>query len=633
MPSCDPALNYAIQMAPQGRGYALFNPQPLRRGNGLVRDPRVEIGDLGYVSDGSFHLLFNVHRRPDDPLQIHGVPAGFRPLERNARLIEYHDRPCPRVMHSNERLATELGAGVSVEGVGGASINWTLERERGATLAYFDKHDVWDAQNKDYYKQYFRSNYKSWVEFVRLLGINRTLKDLVLVTGCDRTRAWATLFSESRTVDARVSLEVQTAVGPGLSLTCSVKWGTSHTFPSLSGPSAAELSSSAQALIGDPEDGDSAGPDLDPSHVTADQCMFIRGWQARSLFRITDLKAAAGYYDPGTHQDTDDADTPMAVEGEVCQNLVEDTIEQSHNTSETLLSLALEAVENNCESRPDDDIILMHDDELELYLPDPAKMEWSSIESVRHYLDRRFRECPPELLPGSAQRPPRRESNAVDGLLDEHSLCSSEEGGLWGSLLSSLSRVDRMVFGLNRWTGPKQAFIIPMKMEIDVMPILAGEKLGPSPLWFVREGGGLGVPVVDKVPPIWNGGQESLKVGLLAEQTAGIKITWPGYQQWKSQSWRGSPDCSFTHLADLVTREVRAFLSEHDSSLGNIGTQSKYVIGTRPGEISAPDVILLGIVSVRGGGRVMPILQLREDFEFASPREGNISNQELPGGP
>ncbi|KZV68392.1 hypothetical protein PENSPDRAFT_17215 [Peniophora sp. CONT] len=396
MPSHDPALLYAIQMAPQGRGYALFNPQPLRRGNELVRDPCVDIGDVGYISDGSFHLLFNVHRQSHDPLQIHGVPRGFRPLERNGSLIEYHLRPCPRVMHSSEEFATELGAGVSVEGVDGPSITWTLERERGATLAYFDRHEVWNAQNKESYKQYFRSNYKSWVDFLRSLGIDRTLRDLILVTGCDRTRAWATMFSESRTVAGRVSLEVRTTVGPSISLTASVRWGTSHTFPSLSGPSADELSSSTRALLANT--GDNAATVPHTGGVTADQCMFVRGWQGRSLFRIAELKAAAGPYDPGAYEDPDESeDDKMFVvldsDEEDSQNrIVEDILQSSQNTSETVLSIALDAIANvsdtvvlilragdNSQHRHHDDgILLMHDDELAAQLPGPGEMEVST---------------------------------------------------------------------------------------------------------------------------------------------------------------------------------------------------------------------------------------------------------------
>ncbi|KZV64438.1 hypothetical protein PENSPDRAFT_757255 [Peniophora sp. CONT] len=401
MPAHDPAFTYAVQMTPQGRGYALFNPEPLRRGRERVRDPCVDIGDVGYVSEGSFHLLFNIHRAQDDPLQIHGVPGGFQRLERREALIEYQPRDCPRVMHSGERSATELGAGVTIDGLGGASMSWSLERERGATLAYFDKHEIWNAQNKESYKRYFRTHYKSWVEFLRSLDIDRSLKDLILVTGCDRTRAWATMLCESRATDARVSLEVQTTVGPHISLTGSVKWRTSHTFPALSGPSAAELSSSAaQALSTSPSDNTS--PYTGFPDVVADQCMFIRGWQGRGLFGIAELKAGAGPHVVPSADEQDDDDRPRVDadihDSDEADDVMEEVLGSPANTSETVLSSALKIIADRYAPCCDDDILLMHDDELALHLPNPANAEWDSVEKARSYLEDHFRVSPPESL-------------------------------------------------------------------------------------------------------------------------------------------------------------------------------------------------------------------------------------------
>ena len=49
-----PAESYALQMMPQGQGHPLYDPYPGRhisdRSGEFVRKPRVEIGDVGYVS-------------------------------------------------------------------------------------------------------------------------------------------------------------------------------------------------------------------------------------------------------------------------------------------------------------------------------------------------------------------------------------------------------------------------------------------------------------------------------------------------------------------------------------------------------------------------------------------------------
>lgn len=112
---------YAIQMAAQGRGHALFDPYPGEHGQSsesttstYVRNPCVEIGDVGHVVQGSFRLLFNIHREADDELQILGVPAGFERLERREHLIDRRSRPFPRLMHSSSSVATDISAEVSV---------------------------------------------------------------------------------------------------------------------------------------------------------------------------------------------------------------------------------------------------------------------------------------------------------------------------------------------------------------------------------------------------------------------------------------------------------------------------------------------------------------------------------------
>lgn len=107
---------YAIQMAVQGRGHALFDAYPGRHGGDLgetVRNPHVQIGDVGYVYKGSFRLLFNIHRSADDPLQIHGVPEGFEPLPRRPNMIDHRLRPYPRMIHSSSKFASDITAAAS----------------------------------------------------------------------------------------------------------------------------------------------------------------------------------------------------------------------------------------------------------------------------------------------------------------------------------------------------------------------------------------------------------------------------------------------------------------------------------------------------------------------------------------
>ena len=75
---------YAQQLFHHRYGYPLWMPE---------YDPRlgeVEIGDVGYVSEGAFIRLFNAMRPADDPLNADGVPDGFVMLVPNPRLLKCH---------------------------------------------------------------------------------------------------------------------------------------------------------------------------------------------------------------------------------------------------------------------------------------------------------------------------------------------------------------------------------------------------------------------------------------------------------------------------------------------------------------------------------------------------------------
>lgn len=50
--------------------------------------------------------------------------------------------------------------------------------------------------------------------FVRQLGLEVAVEDLILVTGCDRTRSWTNVAFLGSQVDARVSFGVKVVDGP-----------------------------------------------------------------------------------------------------------------------------------------------------------------------------------------------------------------------------------------------------------------------------------------------------------------------------------------------------------------------------------------------------------------------------------
>ncbi|VDC06277.1 unnamed protein product [Peniophora sp. CBMAI 1063] len=136
-------------------------------------------------------------------------------------------------------------------------------------------------------------------------------------------------------------------------------------------------------------------------------------------------------------------------------------------------------------------------------------------------------------------------------------------------------------------------------------------------LWFVRCDGGLGVPVEGNRPLLWHGAKEFRR----ERKTMKIKLSWPGYDdEWEKQIrlMSDAGDRSICRLAGLVANKVRDFVCDHDPSFGHpIGTHSRWRIGSHAGQIRAGDILLLGIALVSDGA-AMPILQVRDDFVFAS---------------
>lgn len=68
--SLNPYEVYASQLIHLGYGHPLWDPEPPKSGP-------VEIGDVGFVSEGRFHRLFNAIRSQDDPINQGNVPGSF----------------------------------------------------------------------------------------------------------------------------------------------------------------------------------------------------------------------------------------------------------------------------------------------------------------------------------------------------------------------------------------------------------------------------------------------------------------------------------------------------------------------------------------------------------------------------
>lgn len=87
---------YAEQLIPRGYGLPLWKPEPPRSGEH-------EIGDVGFLQNGRFCRLFNSMKSPDDPVNILGVPEGFKPLVLPEHLLDENEDFLPQGPIYNKR--------------------------------------------------------------------------------------------------------------------------------------------------------------------------------------------------------------------------------------------------------------------------------------------------------------------------------------------------------------------------------------------------------------------------------------------------------------------------------------------------------------------------------------------------
>ena len=69
---------YTRNLLPLREGFPLWIPEPDANLPMCYKETGVRIGDVGILgTDGRFQFMLNLCSAPDDPVQQHGVPAGF----------------------------------------------------------------------------------------------------------------------------------------------------------------------------------------------------------------------------------------------------------------------------------------------------------------------------------------------------------------------------------------------------------------------------------------------------------------------------------------------------------------------------------------------------------------------------
>ena len=88
---------YAEQLGSLSLGHPLWFPNPTATGE-------VQIGDVGFLEDGSFHRLFNVMVEPDHEWNRLGPPPDFTPVKIPTHLRHHMEEYMHPGIHSSSSV-------------------------------------------------------------------------------------------------------------------------------------------------------------------------------------------------------------------------------------------------------------------------------------------------------------------------------------------------------------------------------------------------------------------------------------------------------------------------------------------------------------------------------------------------
>lgn len=182
---------YVNQLRTLRKGYPLYHPEPPEEGP-------VEVGDVGYIKEGSFYRLFNVSRSANNSW---GVPNGFEPLN-IGRIRTFAADLEPGPLHSETifQVSANIGASGAPVLPADASFTFSCTSSQGTILMLETEMDRQVTIQSDFFRTYAEKHCLSWYAFAEEKGIPVEFGDILLVTGCSRTAAWSSaVYSNSST--------------------------------------------------------------------------------------------------------------------------------------------------------------------------------------------------------------------------------------------------------------------------------------------------------------------------------------------------------------------------------------------------------------------------------------------------
>ncbi|RPD70200.1 WD40 repeat-like protein [Lentinus tigrinus ALCF2SS1-7] len=216
---------YAKELLPAGYGHPLWMPEPNER--------EIELGDVGWLSEGAFHALFNSMKSDDDPVNLdQGVPSNFTTFNPQNLFVIRGEKLVQNIVCSQSIQTTDaqgsVGAGAIAPPVSvGAGIKFQSNTDSGAFVLLDAPAENKDIKSKRHIINYMRDNLESWLEFANSTnswGLDLKEQDIIFVCGTTKTRRWAVASFQGSTYRKKqgyVSGEFGPFANAGLSISIS----------------------------------------------------------------------------------------------------------------------------------------------------------------------------------------------------------------------------------------------------------------------------------------------------------------------------------------------------------------------------------------------------------------------------
>ena len=207
-----------------GYGHALWEPSP----GDLYHV--TSVGDVGYISQGGFHRLFNILLPADDPSHENfGVPDNHKPFKPKVskHIISGILRPdnfCSAgvTLHPDgfglgyqaarsPRFTIQLSChSFSLRPNDPGEVVFSCREKQGAVLSLPIQAKRENTVLREGFGKWMIKHIDQWFAWTldRELGVDQ-MEDIVLVTGTDHTRSWANVAFLGGQADARVSFGVE----------------------------------------------------------------------------------------------------------------------------------------------------------------------------------------------------------------------------------------------------------------------------------------------------------------------------------------------------------------------------------------------------------------------------------------